>query len=123
VRFRPAQILESGGDPGHAGAQIARGLKLGFDRLARAVRAGQRGRPVGRAADPVGDQYLRVLAVWGAHEDHSEVQQRHERGQDGGFLAVLRHWAEARHPEVLAAMAAYDRRTSREYRLSERNAS
>ena len=80
------EVFETTRDASKATAEVACGCDLCFDRLSRAVGSGQGAGSVGRAADAVGYEDLRVLSVWGADKHHAEMDQRDERRQDRCLL-------------------------------------
>src|SRR6516165_6271722 len=67
------EVLETARDASKAAAEIASGCELCFDRLPRAVGSSWGAGSIGRAADAVGYQDLRVLSVWRADKYHAEV--------------------------------------------------
>jgi ribosome modulation factor len=69
------EALETARDAGKVAAEVACGCELCIDRLTRAVSSGQGTGSIGRAANAVGYQDLRVLSVWGAYKYHAEVDQ------------------------------------------------
>ena len=83
------EVLQAVRDAGNAAAKVASGREFSFDRLPRAVRSGQRAGSIGRAADAIGYEDLRVLSVGGANKHHPEVDQRAERRQDCRLLAAV----------------------------------
>src|SRR5262245_46649782 len=83
------KVLETARNTSKAAAEVARCCEFCFDRPPRAVGSGQRAGSIGRAANAVGYEDLRVLAVWGANKHHAEVDQRDERRQDRRLLAAV----------------------------------
>src|SRR6202040_2896056 len=84
-----SEVSQTARDASKATAEVACSCELCFDRLSRAVRSGYGAGSVGRAADAVGHEDLRVLSVRGADKHHAEVDQRNERRQDRRLLAPM----------------------------------
>src|ERR1700745_2315526 len=76
------EVLEAVRDASKAAAEVASGRQLSFDRLPRAVGSGEGAGSIGRAADAIGYEDLRVLSVRCANKHHAEMDQRAQRRQD-----------------------------------------
>src|SRR5262249_61377688 len=83
------EVLGAGGEGSKGAAGVASGRELSFDRLPRAVGSGQGAGSIGRAADAIGYENLRVLSVRCADKHHAEVDQGDERRQDRRLLATV----------------------------------
>ena len=82
-------LRQLGGDLRHVTALKARTLELDGRGLPAAVAVGDGRRAVGRASHDLFHSHLSLEGIGKADDDHAEMQERRDEGQDGQFLAAV----------------------------------
>src|SRR5690625_6649542 len=86
--MKPASGLRPPGQLGDPLPLVASNVQLSGVGLAGAIRSGDGGGPVGRAAPHLADVIQLLHAIAGGDNDHAVVGQGDPGGADGGFLTA-----------------------------------